>query len=261
MSRRHKEHDLENNYKPQMESHDDGHPRDTLDNISIKNKVFGGLGITRRFSLSSKFSLEKIVESITKAFSSPSKFFEIDVDDEYVNLKIPLSSFDDYEKDLFRHFRKNIQPPPEEEQKASKRGAHPIKQLFNKIADSKVMEYFSDTITKVKKKCMQLYENITQFSICFLHGSHKAFAPDDDPYRKISHFQEMVKEKIRDFPTRRTLSNYNCWFVNWKAATVTESPKERKERHRHKIWEKLIEWIYHHLLEIAPEYAVQPLAG
>jgi hypothetical protein len=46
------------------------------------------------------------------------------------------------------------------------------------------------------------------------------------------------------------------WFVDWRpVAVVKETVKEKKERFRHKIWKRLIEWIYNHLLEVVPQYA------
>ena len=255
MSRRHKETEITDNYKPQQaDSQAEGSPK-------VKRSIFGGgltlsnFSIVKRDGSKDGFLLSKIMNAISKAFTSK----EIEVDDKWV--KIPRSTFNELENGWLNQYRESNNPQPEEEPKTSKRGANPVKRLFKKIKDSKVMELFHKTLNTVKEKCYELYENITQFSICFLHGSHKAFAPDEDPYRKVSHYYDMIKYEVEDFPTRKTLSNYNYWFVNWKPLLTNESAKEKAERHRHILWVELIEWIFYYLAEIAPEYAVQPLKG
>ena len=254
MSRRHKEQE-NTNYKPQQaESHEDGSlrvkcsPLDTC--LSILNFT-----ITKRDGSKCQFSMHKIMEAISGAFSRN----EVEVDDKW--MKIPLTAFKRYSDDNINRIVSHTFAQEEEKPKESKRGAHPIKRLFKKITDSKVMEFFHKTWNEAKEKCAELIENVAQFCTCFLHGSHKAFAPDEDPYRKVSHFYNMVKAEVWDFPTRKTLSNYNNWFVNWTPVVINETPKEKKERHRHSLWKQLIEWIYCYLLKIAPKYAFQTQRG
>ena len=237
-----------------MESHDDGHLRVTLDKEST-SKILSGLTCTKCIGKIFSFSTDKIIAAIEKAFSKQ----EVEIDDKW--LKIPLSAFQPLEERSPLRFWKRNRSQPEEEPEKSKRGRNPIKRLIDKISDSKVMGFFRNTWDAVKKKCEELYENVTQFSICFLRGIYRAFCPDDDPYGKISHYHEILHDEIRDFPTRRTLSNYYNWFVNWRPVLINESPKEKKERHRHSLWKELIEWIYYYLLKIAPEYAVQMQRG
>ena len=256
MSRRHKESEIKDNYEPQqMESHDDGHLRVTLDKESTSNKILSGLTCTRRLGKLLSFSAEKVKDAIEKALLKQ----EVVVDDEW--LKIPLSAFQPLEERSPFRFWKKKRSQPEEEPEKNKRGRNPIKRLIDKISDSKVMDFFHNTWDAVKKKCEELYENVTQFSICFLRGIYRAFCPDDDPYGKISHYHEMLNNEICNFPTRKTLSNYYNWFVNWIPVVINETPKEKKERHRHSLWKELIEWIYYYLLQIAPEYAFQAQRG
>ena len=209
---------------------------------------------TKRFTLSSTVALGKIVNSIMTAFTH----HEIEVDDKWI--MIPRSTFDELGDEWLQNYRE-MKDSESKESPKKKTGRNPIKSLFKKVTDSKVMEFFHDTLCEVKEKCMELYENITQYSVCFLHSIHKAFSPDEDPYGKLSHYHEMIKQDIWDFPDRKTLSNYNNWFVNWKPVLINESPKEKNERHRHSIWQQLIEWIYYFLQKKAPEYAVQLQKG
>lgn len=197
----------------------------------------------------------KAIKDVAGAFSRN----EVVIDDKY--LKIPLTAFKESTTDTFNRIVNKVVAQEEEKSEANKRGAPPIKRLFKKITDSKVMQFFHKTKDTVKKKCAELVENLTQFCVCFFHGIHQAFAPDEDPYRKVSHYHDMLKAEVSDIPTRRTLSNYNNWFVNWVPVVFKETPKEKKERNRHRLWEKLIEWIYSYLLIIAPEYAVQLQRG
>ena len=255
MSRRHKELEEADNYEPQQaESQEDGSPR-------VKRSLFDAcfsiknFTITKRDGSKGQFLMSKIIEAINGAFSRN----EVEVDDKW--MKIPLTAFKGYSDCNMNRIVSQVIAQGKEEKKESKRGAHPIKRLFKKIADCKVMEFFHKTWDAAKEKCAELIENVTQFCTCFLHGSHKAFAPDEDPYRKVSHFYDMVKAEVWDFPTRKTLSNYNNWFVNWTPVVINETPKEKEERHRHSLWKQLIEWIYCYLLKIAPKYAFQTQRG
>ena len=237
MSRRHKEQETEINHKPQQaESQADGsQERD----YSYLNK-FLKFTIAKRDGTKGRFSLDKIVSAISKAFTKASEEDEIEVDDKYV--KIPLQYFDD----------KTI----EEVQKKSKGGRNPVKRLFSGISDSKVVEYFHNTLNAVKEKCIELYENITQYSTCFLKAANKTFSPDDDPYGKISHYHRILEDEVPELPTRKTLNNWLRWFDDWKPAVTYEDRKDKKQRARHRLWERLIEWIKKYLMELAPKYAV-----
>lgn len=254
MSRRHKENDIDT-YKPQQaESHEDVSykvERSAKHSASFLDKF---LTVTKRDGSKDHFSLSKITEAISTAFS----LFDVEVDEKWI--KIPRSAFDQLGDGWLQYYREMKESESKESPKKTA-GRNPIKRLFKKVADSKVMEYFHGALHEVKNKCKELYENITQYSVCFLHGVHKAFSPGEDPYGKISHYHEMIKQDIWDFPDRKTLSNYNNWFVNWKPVLYNESPKEKNERHRHSIWQQLIEWIYNYLLKTAPEYAVQLQKG
>ena len=250
MSRRHKN-DIIENYKPQRtESHADGSPRVNSDSGStVKNTIVKGF----RFTVSSTTLAGKLA-ALAKVVSSSLQSISIDIDDEWI--KFPRRQIEKViGKSYLDYFREEANSQYEREE--PKRGRNPIRRLINKISDSKVMEIFRNTWDDVKSKCVELYENVTQLSVCFLKSIHRAFAPDDDPYGKISHYHVMLEREIPNFPTRKTLSNYYNWFVNWKPILFNESTKERKERHRHGIWKQLIEWIYYYLLDNYPEYAVQ----
>ena len=234
MSRRHKENEINNNNTTQqVVSQADSHP----ESASRDHHLFDGLKFTigRRKSL---FSLDLVLKAILKAFEQD----QVVVDGKWV--KIPRScvmdSFTDEEVDKM----------------TSKKGRPFIRRLFQKVEDNKLVGYFKETLHEAKEKCVELYENIAQFAVCFLKGSNKAFSPDDDPYGKLSHYHRILKPEVADLPTRKTLSNYLKWFVDWKpvATCIKENIKEKKERLKHYRWERFIEWIQSHLLIIAPEY-------
>lgn len=237
-----------------MKSHDDGHCNDMSDYDSTCEAILGGYTITRRRSLNINL-YDKIIRSVIDAFLLDN----MEVGDKWV--KIPRSAFGELGDGWLQRFRELNNPSFEEEQEVSKRGRNPIKRLFRKITDSKVMDYFRETLSEVKAKCKKLYENITQFSVCFLKGIHQAFCPADDPYGKISHFHEMIRSDGWEIPSRKTLNNYYSWFVNWRPVLFNESAKEQKERFKHSLWKQLIKWIYEYLLQRAPEYAYQPIEG
>lgn len=237
MSRRHKEQETESNYKPQQaESRADGsHERDN----SFLDKILN-FTITKRDGTKDRFSLDKIVSAVANAFKKASVSDEIEVDDKY--LKIPLQYVDE-----------NI---IKEVQKKSKGGRNPVKRLFSRISDSKVVEYFHNTLCAVKEKCIELYESITQYSTCFLKAANQFFSPEDDPYGKISHYHRILECEVVELPTRKTLNNWLRWFEDWSPAVTYEDRKEKKQCARHRLWERLIDWIKKYLMELAPEYAV-----
>ena len=253
MSRRHKENDIET-YKPhQAESHADGSPRVQSDYDSTSNKLFSGLSITRRLSGAMKYLANRISESMGKAFS----LGEIEVDDNWV--KIPRRYFEEPLSSI-RLTALSQEPPPEK-----KRGkGHPLlKRLMDKVEDSYVVDLFKTTLHAAKQKCKEIYQDITQVAVCFLKGIHEFMAPDEDPYGKVSYFHRMLADDkgIPDIPSRETLSRHYRWFVNWKKAETYEDGKAKNKRHKHRIWERLVEWIKKFLLTLAPQYAAQPIYG
>lgn len=248
MSRRHKDKEQTGNYKPhQAESQVDGSPRDKSDKESAGDKLFSGLKFTVRLGAATRL----LAERITRALGTALEKHTIEVDDRWV--KIPRSAFEKVDDDWLQHFK--VLPSPEIEDESPKRGRNPITRLIRKVADSKVVSMFKTTLAEVKTKCKELYENISQFCTCFLKGIHKAFSPDDDPYGKITHFHEILVQGGVRLPTRRTLNNYYRWFEDWRRVVINETANERNERERHRLWERLIEWIYKYLLKLAPQYA------
>lgn len=248
MSRRHKENERKDKYNTNsVESQADGNPNTSFSALEFLSRI-----ISKGKPCFEDSSLSKIIDGIVAACMNN----EIVIDDQWV--KIPRYAFGD---GALKYFRKQANPEAEEEPVKKKKGRNPIKRLFNKIADSKVVRFFHDTLDEVKKKCAKLYSGMTQYCVCFLRGIHKAFAPAEDPYGKISHYYEMLKDNVGDMPSRRSICYYNNWYENWEPININELPKEKKERHKHKIWEKLIEWIYYHLQKNAPEYAVQMQRG
>lgn len=258
MSRRHKENDISNNYTTQQGSHEDSCQES-------HSRSFSVLSFVKRIVTIDNPKYDSLTESLGKALyralgqaigNVTLKAFEknkIVVDDDYV--KIPRSFFDENLKNSI-----DLEPYIDDatmDECQPQRGRPPIKRLFRTIEDSKVAKYFKKTLHAVQKKCMQLFENVAQFAVCFLHGSYKAFSPDDDPYGKLSHLYRVIKPEIVNPPTLRTLNNYLAWFRDWRpvADGIKENIKEKKERLKHKIWRQLIDWIYHYLLKIAPEYA------
>lgn len=250
MSRRHKENDIET-YKPQQaESHGDGSHRVQSDYDSTSNKLFSGLSITRRLSSATTFIAKKIYESIEKAFS----LGEIEVDDKWV--KIPRRYFEDsLISNRFEDFRDTYA-----EEKRNK-GRPWLKRLIDKVEDSQVLDWFKSTLHEAKQKCKELYQDVTQVAVCYLKSIHEVIAPDEDPYGKMSHYHRMLAEEIPDIPSRETLSRYYRWFVNWKKAETYEDGKAKNERHKHRIWERLVNWIKEFLIKLAPQYAAQPIYG
>lgn len=251
MSRRHKETGRTEDYKPQQaESHADGSPRVPSDHDSTSDKLLSGLTITRRFSASMKYWGHLLSETIEKAFSSN----EIEVDDKWV--KIPRRYFDD----SLSTIRLEEYQESNAEEKRSK-GRPWLKRLINKVEDSKVVGWFKTTLHEAKQKCKELYQGITQVAVCFLKGIHEVIAPEEDPYGKMSHYHRMLAEETPGIPSRETLSRQYRWFVNWKKAETYEDGKAKNERHKHRIWERLVHWIIEFLKKLAPQYAAQPIYG
>ena len=199
-----------------------------------------------------KFDCTRIADAILKALnSSPNVVdslfggFEIEIDDKWVKIprslfEVPLDETTPYEDVL-------------EEQKH--KGRPTITRLINKIADSEVVSYFKKTLKTAKAKCEKLYSDITQFCVCFLKGIFNIFSPAEEPYGKVTHYHRILSASIRGIPTRKTLSNNYNWFVKWRVTNSGEA-RDKVNKIKHRIWEKLIKWIQNFLMKIAPQYAV-----
>ena len=248
MSRRHKINDIDT-YKPQQaESHVDGGPRVQSDYDSTSDKLLSELSITRSFSFSMELLARTISESIGNAFS----LRDIEVDDKWV--KIPRHYF----KKSFPTISLEKYQAAYDNEKRNK-GRPWLKRLMDKVEDSKVVDWFKTTLHEAKQKCIELYQDITQVAVCFLKGIYEFMAPDEDPYGKVSHYHRMLAENIPDIPSRETLSRNYRWFIYWKKAETYEDGKAKNERHKHRIWERLVNWIKEFLMKLAPQYAAQPI--
>lgn len=243
MSRRHKGTETNDNHEPiKVELEAENHPQGLRFALHSKS-LLDRLTVICQREKEKKFpSIEKISQIVCEAFSNRL----IEVDDKWV--KIPRSYF---ESQFEPHF------DDETVDKMTKGKGRPfIKRLFNKITDNEVIGCFKETLNAVKEKCAELYENVTQYAVCFLKGSNQAFSPDDEPYGKLSHYHRILNIEIPDLPSRKTLNNYMRWYVEWEPVVINENTQEKKEHHKHRIWEKLIKWIYNYLKKIAPQYVV-----
>jgi len=254
MSRRHKENDIDT-YKPQQaESHADGSPRDR--HFSRSESFLSELlanSVTKRDASKDSFSLSRIIHAIREAYEKR----DVEVDDYWI--KIPRRYFEE-PLSRIRQIAFSQEPPAEEK---SNKGRPWLKRLIDKVEDSKVMGWFKSTLHEAKEKCKELYQNVTQVAVCFLKGIHDVMAPDEDPYGKVSHYHRMLvaDKSIPDIPSRETLSRHYRWFVNWRKAVTYEDGKAKNERHKHRIWERLVEWIKEFLNKLALQYAAQPIYG
>ena len=248
MSRRHKENDIEQT-KPHQAEPQRG----------------DSMGKIMRFTVSSTSftnNLSSLCHIITNAVTNALKNEDIEIDDQW--LKIPRKYLEP-ECSLCFGLRSLDGPPeltPHTEKKQSKRGRHWLKRLVDKVEDSTVVGWFKTTLNKAKEMVQELYQDVTQFAVCFLKGIHEAFCPDDDPYGKLSHYHRMLVNpdaEIPDIPSRETLSRYYRWFKDWREEVTFEDRKAKRMKHKHRIWEKLIQWTTKILLQLAPQYAAQPV--
>lgn len=241
MSRRHKEHEIEEGYKPQAESQVDGslkivrHTKSMLEFLGTVMEKPKKLNALRKVA-------EEIAGIINASVTRAVKDQQIVVDDEWV--KIPRSYFED----------ESFKTQEDKDVPKQGRGRRLLSRLINNVADSKIVKYAKDSYKAVKKKCVELYENTTQFASCFLKAVFEMFAPDDDPYGKLSYYHSLIEHELPGLKGRKQLNNYYRWFVNWKPAVTYESPKAKIERFKHRLWEKLIDWICEYLQKIAPQY-------
>lgn len=248
MSRRHKENDIEQT-KPHQAEPQRG----------------DSMGKIMRFTVSSTSftnNLSSLCHIITNAVTNALKNEDIEIDDQW--LKIPRKYLEP-ECSLCFGLRSLDGPPeltPHTEKKQSKRGRHWLKRLVDKVEDSTVVGWFKTTLNKAKEMVQELYQDVTQFAVCFLKGIHEAFCPDDDPYGKLSHYHRMLVNpdaEIPDIPSRETLSRYYRWYRDWREEVTFEDRKAKRMKRKHRIWERLIQWIKEFLLAMAPQYAAQPV--
>ena len=212
-------------------------PDDTSKMLKVLESVF--------FDISDKRikKLEYFLRGIFEAYAA----CKIELDEDFV--KIPRCYFDEL---WIKYYKEYANPPSEKEKK---RGRNPIKRLFRNISDSKVVNYFKQTLSAAKEACEIYYEDLKQFCICFYQGAFNAFSPYEDPYGKLSHYHNLLSSEFDDIPSRKTLNNWYNWYKTWRR-TAMASLKEQAEAARHKIWTLLIKWIYGYLQQLAPEYVV-----
>ena len=259
MSRRHKENDVEQAKPQQAESHADGSPRIKRFNISCASLFNKLIKVPQpETSITSKFA-DMILGAVLKAIRKK----DIEIDDEWV--KFPRKYLE--RSILFSGWGNQIIEEAQSPVEKPKRGHPWLSRLINNVEDSKVVDWFKTTLNEAKKTLKETYQNITQFAVCFLNGIHKAFCPDDDPYGKLSHYHRLLvnpeepEKGIPSIPSRETLSRHYRWFRDWREAVTYEDRKAKKEKRKHRIWEKLIQWIKVFLLKLAPQYAAQPVYG
>lgn len=248
MSRRNREQETESNYEPHsVESHADGHSNNsrwTICSSSFLNKL---LTVTRTDSSAAHHLAEKLAVSFHQIVIEAFIDKKIEVDDKWV--KIPRYYFEE------ESFSLDMDNEVIEETTHG-RGRRLLSRLINTVSDRKIVSYVKCTYKAAKKFCSELIENTTQFCVCSLKALFKTFAPDDDPYQKVSHYHSMLEGEIPGLLSRKTLSNYYRWFVDWRPPlTSFIGPKEKKDKFKHKLWERLIAWICNYLRKIAPQYA------
>ena len=248
MSRRHKENDIEQTKPHQAESRRD-----------YGMEIFSHLTVS---STSLTNNLSSLCHIITNAVTNALKNEDIEIDDQWVKIPRRYLELKDFLSFGLRSFDSPPELTPHTEKEQRKRGRHWLQRLINKVEDSTVVGWFKTTLSKAKQMVQELYQDVTQFAVCFLKGIHEAFCPDDDPYGKLSHYHRMLVNpdaEIPDIPSRETLSRYYRWFRDWREEVTYEDKKAKREKYKYRIWERLIQWIKEFLLAMAPQYAAQPV--
>lgn len=249
MSRRHKKQETEINYKPQpVEPHEDCHSEESGCTKSGASSFLGKYFTVRKRDRVVYFSISKIAEAINKAVNKALAEQKIEVDEKWV--KIPRSYF---KEDTFSQYVDEDVT----EKVTHGRGRRFLNRLISSVEDSKIVGYVKGALKTAKEKVEVLIENTTQFCTCGLKALFQTFAPSDDPYGKLSHYHSLLKNELPDLLSRKTLSNYYKWFEEWRPPlTKYIDTKEERQKKRHSLWEKLIEWICEYLREKAPQYAI-----
>ena len=232
MSRRHKENDIKSHYEPlEAESHADGRLNSSISDCVDKllSKLFT---VTKPLETFDVNSFRQIIDDAIKQRN-------IEIDDQYVKIKRSFLEAEEADETLEENTR---------------RGRPSVKRLLKRFSDSQVVKIFKKTKKAVIKKARRLYEDIAQLSVCFLNAIFHVFGSGEDPYGTLSHFHRILSPEEPELPTRKTLSNKYRWYAEWHQAAI-ETAKEKAERLRHCLWERLIDWISRYLQELAPQYA------
>jgi hypothetical protein len=257
MSRRHKETEETKQHPPQ-------HPHDQSLNgkrftVSSKEFSYHLLALARIVRTTCHFDFlpetteaEDVAKAVRSVLQEAEERRELEVGNKWV--KVARKHYDVFCGVLDTFLHTETDSPPEES--PHKRGAPRCTQLFRHIADSKVMGFFRRGLDKVQQACKAIYEDIKQYAVAFLHAAHSAFTPGETADGKLSHYYEMIKKEVKDFPAYRTLANKNTWYILWRPILYNEKPAEARARIRHGRWKQLEDYIAGFLRSIAPEYCL-----
>jgi len=147
---------------------------------------------------------------------------------------------------------------PKHDDKPRGRGRPVITRLCSKFKDAAVWSMAKTIFHKIYHESIQLATNLAQYLVCFFCSLFRV-ADLDDSSGCVTHYYNIMKEHFSKaiMPAKRTLQFGVQWLMD-KKQIFFRSSKEKlreKEEAKHKLWEKIEEEIYGHMVQLAPEFA------
>ena len=136
------------------------------------------------------------------------------------------------------------------------RGRPVIERLCSKFSDNSIWEMAKSIYRKIYHTSIKMAKNIVQYLVCFLCSIFKINDTETE-YGRVEHFHRIMSGHLSKsiMPTVRSLQLKLKWFKEWKRSKIITA-KETADEVKHVVWEKLVNTIYGHMVELSPAYAI-----
>lgn len=158
-------------------------------------------------------------------------------------------------KDVFAYEDDDDSPILSKEDKPRERGRPAIRQLCSMFSNDAVWMMTKTIFRRIFKTSIQQTSDLAKYLVCFLCGLFRYLAIEE-PFGRVACYYRLMSQHFSSsmMPRLRTLQTGLQWLMD-KKKTYFRCADSQKEEKKHRIWEKLAELIYGHLVELAPQYS------
>lgn len=209
--------------------------------------------VVKRDSSISSFSLDKVIDAITKSICS----IELKNFHSMGDISLSIGSVLDDPYVITEHVKQAVveecmaQMESEENESLVKRGRRKINQLLNSFKNSEVVSWFD----KIRTKFADAIANLKELMVCFFCALFKT-SPSESRHGKATFFYKMIEAHLKEkIPSMSMFQKALKWFKGWRIE-VTPWKDKRAEEEEHGIWERLYLLIMKELPILEPRLAI-----